>query len=565
MPRNEMPFEEQFLEQLFAVGRHAPSLEQKAELIASIWQHSPEAGRRADLLLLERYTRLQEAVDEARDNQEKLKELLEKLSVPPWHPAVFVGPMMTTRGLMAVVAHGSSRRVVGLSDDVEVGSLAAGDEVLLSNQLNVIMAKSPLGMPRYGETALFERAMEDGRLLLKSRDEQVVVDPAGALKDQKLTAGDLVRWDKTVWMAYEKVERSQGSELFLEATPSETFENVGGLGQQIELLQRAIAMRLDHMDIVRKYCLRPRRGILFVGPPGTGKTMLARAFANWVAKLGKSGRSRFIYIKPSGLNSMWYSQSEANYREVFRAARQAGQQEPDVPVVMFFDEVDATGAARGESLMRVDDRVLQAFMAELDGLEDRGNILVLAASNRRDAIDPALLRPGRLGDLIIEVPRPNMQASRDIFAKHLPPAVPYASNGRSRDQAALREEIIESAASAIFASNGNGELATITFRDGKRHAVRSSDLVSGAVIEKIAQDAIERASVREINTGRSGLQLQDVLTSICDQFQCAAGVLTPRNCRRHLTDLPQDVDVVSVEPVARKVRYPHRYLNPSVT
>jgi proteasome-associated ATPase len=258
---------------------------------------------------------------------------------------------------------------------------------------------------------------------------------------------------------------------------------------------------------------------------------------------------------------MWYSQSEANYREVFRVAREAGRSQPGVPVILFFDEIDSAGAARG-SLMRVDDRVVTAFAAELDGLEDRGNILVLAATNRADALDEALLRPGRLGDKIITVPRPNMEAARDIFGKYLRPTMPYGSgNGRPADPEEARQTIIDAAVSHIYAPNGQGEMAALVCRDGKRRAVHGRDLISGAVIAKVVSAAAEHACLREIETGRPGILLEDVLSAITDEFRTQISSLTPLNCHQRLTELPRDVDVVAIEPVARKVAQPHRYMH----
>jgi proteasome-associated ATPase len=236
-----------------------------------------------------------------------------------------------------------------------------------------------------------------------------------------------------------------------------------------------------------------------------------------------------------------------------------GAENPSVPVVMFFDEVDSVAAARGgDSHLRVDDRVLNAFMAELEGLERRGNVLVIAATNRPDALDPAILRPGRLGDLKISVPRPNMQAARQILGKHLPPDVPYRANGH--DPAAAREELIQSAVSRLYAPNADNELCTVTFRDGQQRKVKASELVSGASIAKIARAALERACRREPETGVPGVRLEDLFHAIAEDHEFAASLLTPGNCRRYLSDLPQDVDVVRVEPVRRQAARLHRYL-----
>ena len=208
------------------------------------------------------------------------------------------------------------------------------------------------------------------------------------LDPEALDEGDRVLWDSRLQMAFEKVDRPTESSFFLEDTPVQTFDDVGGLDTQIDKLKRSIRLRRQHPEVVRRYRLKQVRSVLMVGAPGTGKTLLARAFANWIAELSPSGRSRFMNIKPAALHSPWYAESEANYREIFRVAREAGRADPEVPVVMFFDEIDSVGSSRTPSSHRVNDRVLTALMTELDGLEDRGNILVLAATNRADALDP---------------------------------------------------------------------------------------------------------------------------------------------------------------------------------
>jgi SpoVK/Ycf46/Vps4 family AAA+-type ATPase len=254
---------------------------------------------------------------------------------------------------------------------------------------------------------------------------------------------------------------------------------------------------------------------------------------------------------------MWYGRTEERYREAFRVAREAATTEPDIPVVMFWDEVDAIGSNRGESANRIDDRMLNCFMAELNGLEDRGNIVILAATNRLDALDPALLRPGRLGDLVLHFPQPRAKAARAILERHLPGDIPYASNGEG--PAAARNALLDLAVAQLFAQNTDTELARLTLRDGKQHLVRAGDLVSGAHLQFIAQAAIERACVREAEGGPEGLNTADIDAAVFNFFITAPCALTPRNARNYLRNLRQDIDVVRIDPIQRKVNHPHRY------
>lgn len=512
-----------------------------------------------DRFFVDRIGHLNGGLRSAQEQQEKLGELLEKLTVPPFFPAVHVNTLETDSGPRAAVRLGSELRVVTLGDEVEESDLTPGDEVLLANERNVIVGKSETSCFRCGEVATFSHFLDSGRCVVKARDEELVLVTGAPLRAAKLIAGDQVRVDRAVGLAFEKVERSRGDEYFLQETPQESFANIGGLDREIEQIQRVFQLHCFNREIVHKYRLKPKRSILLYGPSGTGKTMLARALANWLAQLSKQGRCRFGAPKPGSLSSMWYGMTEQNIRDIFRAAKEAAADEPEVPTVLFFDEIDSLSSMRGESIHRIDDRVLNAFMAELSGLQDRGNVVVVSATNLLSLLDAAAVRNGRLGDLVLKIPRPNRRAAREILHRHMPSEIPYACNGEGPE--AARQAIIDSAVSQIYAANEDSELAHLTFRDGKRRVVRASEMINGAEIASIAQAAIECACLRESQNGDSGVALVDVLTGVAGFLEKSTRLLTPSNCRHYLEDLPQDVDVVRVEPVQRKVRNPYRYFN----
>ncbi len=513
----------------------------------------PEASSAIELRLLDEIRGLKGALQVAATQQQALKELIDKVTAPPLHPAVLIDFARLPGGISAVVAQGDARRVVAISPEVNPGLLSAGVEVLLGPERNVIVGVSPRRVLSTGETATFERLTADRRMIVRSREEEVVVDVARELRGASLKAGDSVRWSRALGFAFEKVDQASDRNGFLEDTPAETFASIGGLDPEIAKLTRSIRLQRDHGATVTRYGLRPKRSVLLSGPPGTGKTLLARALANWLASISPSGRSRFCPIKPGALSSVWFGQTESNLRSLFAAARAEGELNPEVPVVIWLDEVDGIGARRGASFGRVDDRVLLALMAELDGFESRGNVLVVAATNRKGDLDPGLLRPGRLGDLVLDIRRPNREAAEAILARHFGESVPVEA-GRSRS------DLIESAISRIYAPNGIGAIAELLFRDGKKRPVLAGDLASGAVLAQVAQDAIEKAAFREAEGGVGGVRSTDVLEAVDDAIHTAAGALSPSNCRSHLDDLPQDLDVVKVEPVVRCARREYRYL-----
>jgi proteasome-associated ATPase len=550
-------------------------MRQKCQFIRTAREESPDSSAVVDLSLVRMIMGLRGKLREAQAAQGQLEEIqkeldnaYKRLTLPPLHPATFLECRDIGGERAALVHYNNSPRFVTLGDDFDGNGMETGEQVLLSGDLNLLVGKladSPLNC---GEMATFERYTDDGRLVLSRRDEEVIVSAGAGLDGVTLVRGDVVRWSPSAWLAYEKVDRSRGDHYFFKENILETFDDIGGLDGQIEALKNLVLLHLEHGDLTRRYGLPPERSVLLSGPPGTGKTMLVKALVNFLEGLSSGGRARFISVKPGELGSVWYSGTEAKIREVFRVAREAAQSDPDIPVVIFFDELDWIASSRGNNIHRVDDRAVDALAAELDGLSARGNILLVAATNRMDVLDPALLRPGRFGDMPIKVGRPRRAAARAILSKYFRAEMPYASGvgsngGRSdhgRSNGEAREEILDATLSRLYSPNGEGDVAVITFRDGSRRVVRLQDVMSGAVLAKIARGAARRACLREIETGAGGIELAGVLAVIDGEIDAAARVLTPRNCSLHLDDLPQDVDVVKVEPIERKPANVHSFM-----
>ncbi len=563
--RNQTPADHQLsavFSQLSATGAGALGLADKIALLQLARTGSAGASAVLDEFLLREFDQSRDALARATKIVNDQRAFLEKLAMSPLQAAVFLGRASAAGKEGAWVQQGTTSRFAWPGPDVDLAALEIGDEVLLAGESGVIVARAPERPMEGGELATFDRYAEGRRLVLTSRDEEVVAVASRTLDAVELKSGDRIRWDRTLKLAWEKIAKSSSELLFLESTPEESFDDVGGLDDVIERLRCVIALHLHHAATAARYAVERVAGILFEGPSGTGKTLLARALAHECARLSPSGRSRFCHCKPGAVNTPWFGETERKIRETFRLARESAEAEPGIPTILFWDEIDSIGSARGEAFGRIDDRIVQSFFSELDGLEERGNVLVIGATNRIDALDPALVRPKRLGDEVFRIPRPARRGARQIFGKHLVKGIPVAPNGfgdEDQDRAAL----IESALSRIYSTNGEGDLLQLTFRDGRREPVRARDLVSGAIIAKIVRDACEKACLREIDGGEPGVRREDLSTAIDDAFRTTASALTPRNCRRYLPELPQDMDVVAVQPVARKVAETHRYLRPA--
>ena len=546
---------------LTAVGEGAPSIDQKLALAEDIRGQLKGSARKLDeflLRLIEKKDReietKKQAILEVQKSHEKLRAVHEKLTALPWHLGIFLRHVPAPNGPRALVALGGNCRVVGLADDLDSQSLSPGEEIFLTDDLNVIMAKSPSGIPRHGETGYFDRYTDDGRMIIKWRDEEVILETSGALRDVDMQPGDEVRYDRSTWMAFEKIERAEGREYLLTEFPDVGRNQVGGQKKNLDKLLSALLGILVDPASATRYGLSGRRAVLMVGPPGCGKTLMARVAASEVTRHG--GRPcRFGVVKPGEWTSPWVGTTEANIRNCFKAIREASR---EGPCMLFLDEIEAIGSIRGGPSGHHSDMFLAALLAELDGFDDRGNVAIVAATNRKDLLDPALLE--RISDTEIRVDRPDLQTARSIFEIHLSADLPYSPNGSEEEKQEARSEIIESAVSQLYSPNGEGVLSELRFRDGKTRTVCARELVSGRILQQICRATREAAFLRASRGGEEGVCRADVETAVLNAMDRLRTTLTPRNVHAHLHDLPQDLDVVSVEPIVNKVKEKATYL-----
>jgi proteasome-associated ATPase len=537
------------------VGRRGTgfSTGQRLEMLVRRRAESPERSARLDQMLLGELDHRDESLREASANLDKLKEIVDKLTAPPWHAGIFLGTVETDHGPRPMVQLGNGRHVVNLSETVSLDKFLPGDEVFLNQELTALTRRSPWAVPQVGETAVFDRLTEDGRLVVQSRDEELVLRAAGVLDARSLKSGDLVRWEKGSWMAYERVQRAAGRRYFLDQAPDARPDQVGGQRAGLQTLLGALKAKLVAPQLARLYGLEGQETILMIGPPGCGKTLLARVAAAEIAR--SSGKKcRFAVVKPGQWEDPYVGVTQRNIRDCFEALREAAQ---EGFAVLFLDEIETVGRLRGASANLHGDKFLGALLAELDGFAGREGVAIIAASNRKDLVDPALLQ--RLSGIEISVNRPDRRGAKEIFGVHLSAAIPYNPNGEAAGE--TREEIIDRGVSQLYSPNGENELCTLRFRDGATRSVAARELASGRVIEQICRDARRSAFQRHADGGEPGLTVDDMSEAVSAAIERLATTLTPGNAHAYLFDLPQDADVVAVDAVARPAGRSHRYLN----
>ena len=458
------------------------------------------------------------ALQEAREQIAALKEEVDKLCAPPSTHGVYVSA--NKDDTVTILSQGRKVKV-NLHPSLKPEMLKPGQELILNEGLNVIEAA---GYEIQGEVVILKERLDAERALVTLRaDEDRVSIIAEPLRAQSLKTGDHLLLDARSGYLLEKLPKMEVEGLSLEEVPDIGYESIGGLGEQIEAIKDAVELPYLYADYYKEHKLTPPKGVLLYGPPGCGKTMIAKAVANNLAekiseKRGEKIKGFFLNIKGPELLNKYVGETERKIREIFIKAKEKAAE--DVPVIVFFDEMDALFRTRGTGISSdVETTIVPQLLAEIDGVEGLKNVIVIGASNRQDLIDPAILRPGRL-DVKIKIERPDRTSAAEIFAKYLTTDIPFAeSETRGSDVPTAISSMIATTVEAMYALSEENRFLEVTYANGDKEVLYFKDFSSGAMIESVVRRAKKLALKRYIGRGEKGIMADDLLTAVREEFK----------------------------------------------
>ena len=450
-----------------------------------------------------------------------LRDQVEQLGAPPSGFGIFLDLYEVDAD---VLINGKKMRVT-ISPEVDKKQLTSGREVVLNESLNIIAIH---GFEIAGEIVKLKSLLDNNSraVVIGRADEERVVRIAESLTDVNIKSGDSLLLDSKSGFVYEKIPKSEVEELVLEEVPDVNYEDIGGLGAQIEQIRDAVELPFLHKDLYAEHQLKAPKGILLYGPPGCGKTLIAKAVANSLAKKvtektgNKDGKSYFLNIKGPELLNKYVGETERHIRLIFQRARDKASE--GTPVIVFFDEMDSLFKTRGSGVSSdVENTIVPQLLSEIDGVEGLENVIVIGASNREDMIDPAILRPGRL-DVKIKIQRPNAQGAAEILSKYLTSDLPINEDDlaiHKGDREATVKTMIDKAVEQMYNESDQNRFIEVTYANGDKEVLYFKDFSSGAMLENIVSRA-KKAAIKEfLSNNKKGIRVEHLISACLEEFR----------------------------------------------